>query len=36
MDEWEEKNEEALRIIRFMVSDQLQSPIHYGKTAKGA
>ena len=36
MDEWEEKNEEALRIISFTVSDQLQGPIRYGKTAKGA
>ena len=36
IDEWDEKNEEALRIISFTVSDQLQGPIHYGKTAKGA
>src|SRR5579859_4940821 len=36
IDDWDEKNEEALRIISFMVSDQLQGPIHYGKTAKGA
>ena len=35
-DEWAEKDEEALRIISFTVSDQLQGPIHYGKTAKGA
>src|SRR5579859_3132527 len=35
IDEWDEKNEEALRIICFTVSDQLQGPIHYGKTAKG-
>jgi hypothetical protein len=31
-----EKDEEALRIISFTVSDQLQGPIHYGKTAIGA
>lgn len=36
IDEWDEKNEEALRIISFTVSDQLQGPIQYGKTAKGA
>jgi transposase InsO family protein len=36
IEEWDEKNEEALRIISFTVSDQLQGPIHYGKTAKGA
>src|SRR5579859_6327256 len=36
IDEWDEKNEEALRIICFTVSDQLQGPIHYGRTAKGA
>src|SRR5271170_6823137 len=36
VDEWEEINEEALRIICFTVSDQLQGPIRYGKTAKGA
>src|SRR5579859_4987271 len=36
IDEWDEKNEEAIRIISFTVSDQLQGPIHYGKTAKGA
>jgi gag-polypeptide of LTR copia-type len=35
-DEWSERDEEALRIISFTVSDQLQGPIHYGKTAKGA
>ena len=35
IEEWDEKNEEALRIISFTVSDQLQGPIHYGKTAKG-
>src|SRR6204780_5123069 len=34
-DEWAEKDEEDLRIISFTVSDQLQGPIHYGKTAKG-
>ena len=36
IDEWDDKNEEALRIISFTVSDQLQGPIHYGQTAKGA
>src|SRR5579859_3065440 len=36
IDEWDEKNEEALHIISFTVSDQLQGPIHYGRTAKGA
>src|SRR5579859_2550744 len=36
IDDWDGKNEEALRIISFTVSDQLQGPIHYGKTAKGA
>src|SRR5271169_190119 len=36
IDEWNEKNEDALRIISFTVSDQLQGPIRYGKTAKGA
>src|SRR5271156_3352489 len=36
VDDWDDKNEEALRIISFTVSDQLQGPIHYGKTAKGA
>jgi hypothetical protein len=36
VDECDDKNEEALRIISFTVSDQLQGPIHYGKTAKGA
>src|SRR5277367_1360236 len=36
VDDWDEKNEEALRVISFTVSDQLQGPIHYGKTAKGA
>ena len=36
IDEWDEKNEEALRIISFTVSEQLQGPIHYGKSAKGA
>ena len=36
IEEWEDKNEEALRIICFTVSDQLQGPIQYGKTAKGA
>ena len=36
VDDWDEKNDEALRIISFTVSDQLQGPILYGKTAKGA
>src|SRR5579859_3130811 len=36
IDEWDEKNKEAICIISFAVSDQLQGPIHYGKTAKGA
>src|SRR5579859_2783783 len=36
IDDWDEKNEEAIRIISFTVSDQLQRPIHYSKTAKGA
>src|SRR5271154_4484878 len=36
IDEWDKKDEEALRIISFTVSDHLQGPIHYGKTAKGA
>src|SRR5579859_7726912 len=36
IDEWNEKDEEALRIISFTVSDQLQGPICYSKTAKGA
>ena len=36
IDEWDDKNEEALRIISFTISDQLQGPIHYGKTTKGA
>jgi hypothetical protein len=35
-DEWSERDEEALRIISFTVSDQLQGPIHYGKSAKDA
>src|SRR5439155_4296550 len=34
--EWDEKNEEVLRIISFTVIDRLQGPIHYGVTAKGA
>jgi hypothetical protein len=34
--EWDEKNEEALRVISFTVSDRLQNPIVYGITAKGA
>ena len=36
IDDWDEKNEEAIRVISFTVSDQLQGPIRYGKTAKGA
>ena len=34
--EWDESNEDALRIICFTVSDELQAPIRSGKTAKGA
>ena len=34
--EWEERNAEALRIISFTVIGQLQDPILYSKTAKGA
>src|SRR5437667_1650132 len=34
--EWEEKNEEALRVISFTVIHRLQGSIHYGVTAKGA
>jgi hypothetical protein len=34
IEEWDDYNEEALRIISFTVSDQLQGPIRYGKTAK--
>ena len=34
--DWDEKNEEALRIISFTVIDRLQGPIHYGVTAQGA
>ena len=33
---WSEKNEEALRVISFTVSDRLQAAIIYGRTAKGA
>jgi len=36
VDEWDEGNEDALRIICFTVSDELQGPIRNGKTAKGA
>jgi hypothetical protein len=36
IDNWDENNEEALRIISFTVSDPLQAPIRYGKTAQGA
>src|SRR5271154_3626238 len=36
IDDWKEKDEEALRVISFTVADQLQGPIRYGKTAKGA
>src|SRR5579859_7667851 len=36
IDEWNEKDEQALRIITFTVSDPLQGPIRYSKTAKGA
>ena len=34
--EWDEKNEEALRVISFTVIDRLQNPIRNGVTAKGA
>ena len=34
--EWDEKNDEALRIISFTVIERLQGPIRYGKIAKGA
>ena len=34
--DWDEKNDEALRIICFTVIDRLQGPIQYGGTAKGA
>ena len=34
--EWDEKNDEALRIISFTVVERLQGPILYGKNAKGA
>src|SRR5947207_15306293 len=33
--EWDEKNEEALRVINFTVTDWLQGPIHYEVIAKG-
>jgi hypothetical protein len=36
VDDWDEKDEEALRVICFTVSDLLQAPIRYGKTSKGA
>jgi len=36
VNDWDETNEEALRIICFIVSDELQGPIRSGKTAKGA
>jgi hypothetical protein len=36
VDKWDEKDEEALRVISFTVSDLLQGPIRYGKTSKGA
>ena len=36
MNDWDEKNDEALSVISFTVSDQLQGPIPYEKTAKGA
>lgn len=35
IDEWLGKDEEALQIISFTVSDQLQGPIHHGKMTKG-
>jgi hypothetical protein len=36
LDECDERNEEALRIICFTVSDLLQGPIRQGQTSKGA
>src|SRR5208282_3598300 len=36
VNEWDEGNDDALRIICFTVSDELQAPIRSGKTAKGA
>ena len=36
IEEWDESNEDAFRIICFTVSDKLQASIHSGKTAKGA
>jgi hypothetical protein len=36
VDEWDERDEEALRIISFTVSNQFQAPIRYGKTLRGA
>ena len=34
LEDWTEKDQDALRIICFTVSDQLQGPIRYRKTAK--
>ena len=34
-DEWDEKNDEALRIISFTAIERLQGPIRYGNSAKG-
>jgi len=36
LEDWTEKDQDALCIICFTVSDQLQGPIRYGKTAKYA
>jgi hypothetical protein len=36
IDSWDEKDEGALRIISFNVSDLLQASIRYGKASKGA
>jgi len=33
-DDWDDGNEEALRIISFMVFDQLQGPIRSAKASK--
>ena len=35
VEKWRPKNEEALCIISFTVSDRFQGPIMYDKTAKG-
>src|SRR5271170_2894217 len=36
IEEWDESNEDAFRIICFIVSDELQASIGLGKTDKGA